>query len=117
MCMNNPTGITGDGERERSIRGRRAGGGGSASGRASTGMAKGAEDLSGREGAIPRAGSTSGARRETMEEALNTDTLGAKEMEGPRASKDEAGGESPEDDGPNPCPPIGCLSRREEKGI
>ncbi len=38
------------------------------------------------------------------EAAPHTDTVGANEMEGPQASKREAGGESPDDDGPNPWP-------------
>jgi hypothetical protein len=47
MCNNNPAGVTGEGERVRSIRGRRAEGGGSAGGGSITvnaRMAKGAED-------------------------------------------------------------------------
>jgi hypothetical protein len=67
-------------------------------------MAEGAEDLSGKEDAMPKAGRTAGTIHETAEEAVHMDTLGAKGAEGPRAVKVKAGGESPEGDGPNPCP-------------
>jgi hypothetical protein len=100
-----------------SITGREARGGSSAGGRVSTGMAEGAEDLSGKEGAMPRAGSTTGTRHATAEEAVHMDTPGAKGVEGPRAVEVRAGGESPEGDGPNPCPARGRLSRREGEGI
>jgi hypothetical protein len=115
--MNNPAGVTGKVERWTSIAGREARGGGSAGGHISTGMAEGAKDLSGKEVAMPRAGSTAGTRHETTEEAVHMDTPGAKGAEGPRAIKVRAGGESPEGDGPNPCPARGRSSRREGKGI
>jgi hypothetical protein len=92
MCSNDPAGVTGEGERVRSIRGRRAEGGGSAGGGSRTvnaEMAKRAKDPC----IMPVSG-----------EALPTDTMGAKETEGPRASREGAGGESPEEDRSNPCP-------------
>ena len=117
MCINDPVGVTGEGERERSNRGRKAEGGGFAGGRTLTVAAKRAEDLSGKEGAMPRAGNTSGAGRETVGEALRTDTEGAKETEGPRAVKAKAGRESPEDDGPSPWPAKGRLSGKEDDKV
>jgi hypothetical protein len=50
------------------------------------------------------AGSTAVISRGAAEGAPHTDTVGANETEGPWASKREAGGESPKDDGPNPWP-------------
>ena len=117
MCINNPVGVTGEGERERSNRGRKAEGGGFAGGCTLTVAAKRAEDLSGKEGAMPRAGNTSGAGRETAGEALHTDTEGAKETEGSRAVKAKAGRESPEDDGPSPWPAKGRLSGKEDDKV
>ncbi len=117
MCINNPVGVTGEGEREKSNRGRKAEGGGFAGGRTLTVAAKRAKDLSGKEGVMPRAGNTSGAGREAAEEALHTDTEGAKETEGPRSVKAKAGRESPEDDGPSPWPTKGRLSGREDNKV
>ncbi len=59
-----------------------------------------------RAGTIGRqgAGSTAVIGRGAAEGTPHIDTVGANETEGPRASKREAGGESPEDDGPNPWP-------------
>ena len=105
MCINNPVGVTGEGERERSNRRRKAEGGGFAGGRTLTVAAERAKDSSGKEGAMPRAGNTSGAGRETAGEALHTDTESAKETEGPRAVKAKAGREFLEDDGPVHGPP------------
>jgi hypothetical protein len=79
--------------------------------------AKRAEDLSGKEGAMPRAGNTSGAGRETAGEALHTDTEGAKETEGPQAVKAKASRGSPEDDGPSPWPAKCRLSGKEDNEV
>ncbi len=69
MCINDPVVVTGEGEWERSNRGRKAEGGGFAGGHTLTVAAKRAEDSSGKEGAMPRAGNTSRAGCETTEEA------------------------------------------------
>jgi hypothetical protein len=115
--MNDPVGVTGEGERERSNRGRKAEGGGFTGGHTLTVAAKRAEDSLGKEGAMPKAGNTSGAGRETAGEALHTDTEGAKEKEGPRAVKAKAGRESPENDGPSPWPAKGRLSGKEDNEV
>ena len=91
-------------ESEKSNRGRRTGGGGSAGGGTGTmitgGGSAGGSSLTG------LAGVTKG-KEDTMQEVgisdvgggpLHTDTMGAKVTEGPRASKNGAGGESPGED-------------------
>jgi hypothetical protein len=117
VCIKDPVGVTGEGERERSNRGRKVEGGGFAGGRTLTVAAKRAKDSSGKEGAMARAGNTSGAGRENAGEALHADTEGAKETEGSRAVKAKASRESPEDDGPSPWPAKGELSGKEDDKV
>ena len=94
----------GEHDSERSNRGRRIGGGGSAGGGTGTkitgGGSAGGSSLTG------VAGGTKG-KEDTIREVgisdvgggpLHTDTMGAKVTEGPRVSKNGAGGESPEED-------------------
>ena len=94
----------GEHEREKSIRGRRTGGGGSAGGGTGTGITGG-----GSAGGSSLTGVAGGTKSEenTIREVdtsngggghLHTDTVGAKVTEGPRASKNGAGGESPGED-------------------
>jgi len=94
----------GEHESERSNRGRRTGGGGSAGGSTITGITGGVS--AGGSSLTGVAGGTKG-KEDTIQEAgisdvgggpLHTDTMGAKVMEGPRASKNGAGGESPGED-------------------
>jgi len=94
----------GEHEREKSIRGRRIGGGGSAGGGTGTGITGG-----GSAGGSSLTGVAGGTKSEenTKQEVgtsnggrgpLHTDTVGAKVTKGPRASKNGAGGESPGED-------------------
>ena len=61
--------------------------------------------MTGLAGAVEGKGDTvleagiTGGRRDSKEEPLHTDTLGAKVTEGPRASEEGAGRESPVEDG------------------
>ena len=91
-------------ESEKSNRGRRTGGGGSAGGGTGTVITGGGS--ASRSFLTGLAGGTKG-KEDTMQEAgisdvgggiLHTDTMGAKVTEGPRASKNGAGGESPGED-------------------
>jgi len=74
----------GEHEREKSIRGRRIGGGGSAGGGTGTGITGGgsAGGTKSEENTIREVGTSNGGGG-----PLHTDTVGAKVMEGPRASK------------------------------
>jgi hypothetical protein len=94
----------GEHEREKSIRGRRTGGGGSAGGGTRTGItgggSAGGSSLTGvaggtksKENTIQEVGTSNGGRG-----PLHTDTVDANVTEGPRASKNGAGGESPGED-------------------
>jgi hypothetical protein len=94
----------GEHESEKSNRGRRTGGGGSAGGGTGTGMTGGGS--AGGRSLTGVAGGTKG-KEDTIREVgisdggggpLHTDTMGAKVTEGPRASKSGAGGESPGED-------------------
>jgi hypothetical protein len=75
-------------------------GGGSAGGRRMSTKARLLAGTVGRQGAVSTAVIGHGAAKG----AAHTDTVSANETEGPWASKRGAGGESPEDDGPNPWP-------------
>ena len=94
----------GERESEKSNRGRRTGGGGSAGG--GTGASKIGGGSAGGSSLTRMTGGTKG-KEDTIREVgisdvgggpLHTDTMGAKVMEGPRASKNGAGGESPGED-------------------
>ena len=80
-------------EREKSIRGRRTGGGGSAGGGTGTGITGG-----GSAGGSSRTGVAGGTKGKEGKLPLHTDTIGAKVTEGTWASKNGAGGESPGED-------------------
>jgi hypothetical protein len=94
----------GEHKREKSIRGRRTGGGGSAGGGTGTGRTGGGS--AGGSSLTGVAGGTKSEEDTIREEGisnggggpLHTDTVGAKVTEGPRASKTRAGGESPGED-------------------
>jgi hypothetical protein len=75
-------------------------GGGLAGGRRMSTEARLLAGTVGRQGAVSTAVIGRGAAKGTA----HTDTVGANETEGLRASKRGAGGESPEDDSPNPWP-------------
>ena len=89
-------------------------GGGSAGGRRGGGSAggrSGGGSSGGHRSAKATVGASTGGRqgagsavniRGAAEIAPHTDTMGANETEGSRAPRIGAGGESPEDDGPNP---------------
>ena len=94
----------GERESEKSNRGRRTGGGGSAGGGTKAGKIGGGSaggssltgmggGTKGKEDTHGEVGITDGGGR-----PLHTDTMGAKVTEGPRASKNGAGGESPGED-------------------
>jgi len=91
-------------ESEKSNRGRRTGGGGSAGGGIGTGMTGGGSV--GGSSLTRLAGGTKGKEDTNREMGisdvgggpLHTATMGAKVTEGPRASKNGAGGESPGED-------------------
>ena len=100
----------GEHESKKSNRGRRTGGGGSAGGCTGAGTIGGGS--AGGSSLIRVAGGTKN-KEDTKREVcisdgggrpLHTDTMGAKVMEGTRASKTGAGGESPGEDESNPRP-------------